>query len=78
VVCLSVRWSVCLSVGRSVTIVSSAKTAEPTEMPFGLWTQVGPTNNYVLDGSPIPMRRGNVDVQRENGRSFLKYRDTLP
>jgi len=33
-----------LSVGHmSVTIVSPAKTAEPIDMPFGLWTQVGPT-----------------------------------
>jgi len=30
------------SVGLSVTLVSPAKTAEPIEMPFGLWTQVGP------------------------------------
>jgi len=29
------------SVGRSVTVVSPAKTAEPIEMPFGLRTQVG-------------------------------------
>jgi len=31
-----VVWSVCLS----VTLVSPAKTAEPIEMPFGLWTRV--------------------------------------
>jgi len=35
--------SVCGSVGRSVTVVSPAKTAEPIEMPFGLWTQAGHT-----------------------------------
>jgi len=29
------------SVGLSVTLVSPAKTAEPLEMPFGLWTLVG-------------------------------------
>ena len=29
------------SVGRSVTIVSPAKTAKPIHMPFGLWTQIG-------------------------------------
>jgi len=29
--------SVVLSVGLSVTLVSPAKTAEPIEMPFGLW-----------------------------------------
>jgi len=38
VVCLSVV----LSVGLSVLIVSPAKTAELIEMPFGVWTWVGP------------------------------------
>jgi len=36
-----VAWSVCLSVGRSVTVVSLAKTDVSIEMPFWLWTQVG-------------------------------------
>jgi len=40
---------VCLSVGRPITIVSPAKTAEPIEMSFGKWTRVGPMN-YVLYG----------------------------
>ena len=35
-----VPWSVCLS----VTTMSPTKTAEPIEMPFGLWTRVGPKN----------------------------------
>jgi len=39
---------VCCSVCRPVTIVSSAKTAEPIEIPFQLWTLVGP-RNHVLD-----------------------------
>jgi len=44
---------------QSVTIASPAKTAEPIEMPSGLWTQVGP-GNHVLDGGPdSPMHRGN-------------------
>jgi len=47
VVCLSVGLSVCLS----VTIASPTKTVEPIEMPFGLWTRVGP-RNHVLDGGP--------------------------
>jgi len=34
------------SVGLSVTLVSPAKTAEPTEMPLGLRTQVGPGTTY--------------------------------
>jgi len=46
-----VTWSVCLSVGLSVTIVSPTKTAERIEMPFGLWAWVGP-GNHVLDGGP--------------------------
>jgi len=33
-------WSVGLCVGLSVTIVSPAETAEPIEIPFGLWTRV--------------------------------------
>ena len=49
VVCRSVDLSVCLSVCRSVTLVSPAKTAKPIEMPFGLRTRVGP-GNHVLDG----------------------------
>jgi len=33
--------------------MSPAETAEPIEMPFGLWTRVG-RRNYVLDGMQIP------------------------
>jgi len=47
-----VAWSVGLSVGLFVTIVSPAKTAEPIDMPFGLWTGVGP-RNHVLVGVQI-------------------------
>ena len=32
---------VCLSVCRSVTVVNPAKTSEPIEMPFGIWTRMG-------------------------------------
>jgi len=45
--------SVCLSVGLSVMIVSPAKTAEPIEMPFWLWSRVGP-RNHVLNMVQIP------------------------
>jgi len=38
--------SVCLSVCRSVTLVSPAKTAAPIELPFGLRTWVGPGTMY--------------------------------
>jgi len=33
--------------------MSPAETAEPIDMPFGLWTRVGP-RNHVLDGVPDP------------------------
>ena len=46
-----------LSVCRSVTLVSPAKTAAPIELPFGLRTWVGP-GNHVLDGGPDPPWEG--------------------
>ena len=55
---------VCRSVCRSVTTVSSAKTAELMEMPIGMWTQVG-QRNRVSDGGLDPhMRRGNFEGRR--------------
>ena len=69
-----VAWSVGLSVCRSVTLVSSAKTAEPIEMPFGLRTLVGP-GNHLLDGGPdFPMGRDNFGGK---GRPIVKYRNSL-
>ena len=54
-------WSVCLSVSQSVsqssvTIVSPAKTAEPVEMPFGLWTLVVPRNHLLDGGAGTPWK----------------------
>jgi len=45
VICRSVYQTVC----RSVTNVSPAKTAEPIDVPFRLWTWVG-LRKQVLDG----------------------------
>jgi len=42
---------------RSVMMVSSAKMAEPIEMLFGLWTQVGP-RKHVFDGGADPHGKG--------------------
>jgi len=44
-------WSVGLSVSLSVIIVSRARTAEPIDMLFTMWTRVGPAN-HMLDGGP--------------------------
>jgi len=38
-----VAWSVC----RALTVVGPARTAEPIEMSFGLWTW-----EHVVDGGP--------------------------
>ena len=46
---------VCLSVCRSVTLVSPAKTPAPIEMPFGLWARMG-RRNHMLDGGPVVLR----------------------
>ena len=55
--------------------MSPAKTAEPTEMPFGLRTWVGPRDHVLDGGSDPPMRRGKF--LGENGRPIVKYRDIL-
>jgi len=56
------------------TVVCSAKTAAPIEMPFGLRTRVGPSN-HVLDGGPDPPWANAI--LRGKGRPIVKYRDTL-
>jgi len=56
-----VVWSVGLTVGLSVTLVSPAKMSKAIKVPFGLRTRVGPGNN-VFDGGPDPpMERGNFE-----------------
>jgi len=45
--------SVCLSVAHN------HKTAEPIEIPFGVWTQVGPSN-HVLGRGLDPPREGAI------------------
>jgi len=52
---------------RDILRSSLQKTAEPIEMPCGLWAGIGPCN-YVLDGGPdAAMRRGNFDGERAVG-----------
>jgi len=47
-VATDVAWSVFISVCLLDTTTSCAKTAESVEMPFGLYTRVGP-RNHTLD-----------------------------
>jgi len=70
-----VSWSVGLSVGQSVTLVSPAKTAEPIEMPFGLRTWVGPRDHVLDRGLDPPMGRGKFFG--ENERPIVQCNDTL-
>ena len=65
---------VCRSVGLSVTIMSPAKTAELIEMPFGLWSWVGP-RNHVLDRVQTSARKGAI--LRGKGRPIIKYRTAI-
>jgi len=62
-----VVWSMCLclSVCLSDILMSCAKTDEPIEMPFGMWSRVGPTNQ-ALGGGPDPPRipLGNSAILR--------------
>jgi len=43
--------------------MSCAKIAQPTEMPFGLWTRVGP-RKHVLNGVQIPHVKGKLLWER--------------
>jgi len=61
-----------------------AKTAEPIDMPFGMWTWVGP-KNHVLNGGPErPMPKGIFmgkdmpgDAQRHCAVSSAKVADPI-
>jgi len=57
--CCRLSSVVCRSVSWSVTVVSPAKAAESIEMPFVLWTWVGP-RNHVLGGVQICPYEGTI------------------
>ena len=50
-----VAWSVCLCVCLLVTTASPAKTVEPIEVPFRMWT-LGAQNMYQVEAR-IPLRK---------------------
>jgi len=54
-----VVWSLCWTVCWCIMIMSPAKTAEPIEMPFGMWTWVSP-RYHVLDRGPVPPCEGQL------------------
>jgi len=66
---------VCRSVCLSVTFVRRAKTAEPIEMPFALWTLVGP-RNHILDGGPYPLSEGAI-LKGERGGPLCTDQDAI-
>ena len=56
-------------------MVSYAKTAQPIEMPFGLWARMG-QRNHMLDGGPDPPWEGVILSGK--GRPVVKCSDSLP
>ena len=73
-----VVWSVCVclcmvSVCEYVTEMNPAKTAEPIEMPFGMWAWVGPSNPLLDGGSGTPQRKGQF-WELENEHALSPYR----
>jgi len=50
--------------GRSVTIMSPAKMAEPIKIPFGVWPRVGQRNRVLDRGPDASMGRGNFEGSR--------------
>ena len=49
--------SVCVCTECVAHIGEPAKTDEPIELPFGMWTRMGP-GNHVICGDPDPHRKG--------------------
>ena len=62
------------SVSRSCNGHVSCKTAEPIEMPFGMWGGVGHSNHVLDEGLDRPEER--AILRRGRGRPIVKYRDT--
>jgi len=56
-------------------IVSPARTAEPIEMPFWMWTRVSPENNVLDEGPDPPCRWQFCNFE---GWHIIKYKECLP
>ena len=52
--------------------MSCAKTAEPIEMPFGLWARVDSANHVLGGGPDLPMGMDNFEGE---GWPIAKYRE---
>jgi len=57
------------SVGRSVTLVSPAKTAEPIEMPFGWLRWAQGTIYYMV----VQIPHGKGQLWEGKGHTIIKY-----
>jgi len=65
---------VCRSVCLSVRVVNPAKTAEPIEIPFGLWTRLGPKNHsctWVTFLKPNPTQKLCTQSNPTHGSYYL-------
>ena len=52
--------------------MSCAKTAEPIEMPFGMWTRVG-LENHALGGATIPKWKGQFFLGGGRDADLVKF-----
>ena len=57
--------------------MSCAKTAEPIEMPFGIWTRVGPTK-HVLMGAHWRNLANTIEPSMHSGDAVSYTHLTLP
>jgi len=64
------RYAVVVCVCLLDKTASPTKKAEPIQMPFGLWTQVGPRNHALGEGPDPPRRRG---ILGDMYRPIVKY-----
>jgi len=61
---------------RVTNVVICAKTAEPIEMPFGLWVRMG-RRNYVLGGGPALLRYVAMAMTLRHSISAMSSSDSL-
>jgi len=55
------------------TFVSPTETNKPSEVPFGMWTRVGPKNHGLAGGPNLPQRKGDLGGMSRPVEKYKKY-----
>ena len=78
-VATDVALSVCLSVCLLITTKSCAKTAEPIEMPGGVWTRVGGNNDTFSVSTALDYTLSHDQLRAASlvGRNDVTWRSSL-